>query len=398
MLWDTLRWMRTVMWTGLQVAVCVGVCLALQRESPMQAATPATGTGVQTLPVSQMVTTLVPLIVDGAPARLPVRATHILTQGHADVTRVIIVIHGALRNAEGSFTTMQHSMTLAGEAGRHVLIVAPQFLSEVDTARYPIPLDVPVWSVDGWKEGDLSEIRRDDSTDRRVSSFAVLDALLQMLSDRQHWPALNLVVLAGHSAGGQFVQRYAVAGRAPTLLSHHGIHTRFVIANPSSYLYFDERRPTEHGFAPFPQTQCRGFDHYKYGLKAPNAYVVAQTPQALMSRYARQQVIYLLGTLDADAAHPFLDRSCAAEAQGPTRLARGQAYYQYLPLVLGHEVVQRQHRVLIEGVGHDHQRMFQSPCGVAWLFANGQCPQPPGTSQMPFPKADARISVPSPER
>ena len=154
------------------------------------------------------------------------------------------MIHGALRNAEGSFTTMQQAMTLAGEAGRQALIVAPQFLSEVDAVRYPIPLDVPVWSVDGWKEGDLSEIRRDDSTDRRVSSFAVLDALLQILSDRQHWPALDLVVLAGHSAGGQFVQRYAAAGRAPTMLSHHGIQTRFVVANPSSYLYFDERRPT----------------------------------------------------------------------------------------------------------------------------------------------------------
>ena len=318
-----------------------------------------------------------------------------LNQRHADVTRAIIVIHGALRNAEGSFTSMQQAMALAGEAGRQALILAPQFLSEVDAVRYPVPLDVPVWSVDGWKDGSLSEIRRDDSTDRRVSSFAVLDALLQMLSDRQHWPALDLVVLAGHSAGGQFVQRYAVAGHAPTMLSHHGIHTRFVVANPSSYLYFDARRPTEHGFAPFPQTRCRGFDHYKYGLEAPNAYVAAQTPQALMSHYARQQVIYLLGTLDADAAHPFLDRSCAAEAQGPTRLARGQAYYRYLSVVLGHEVVQRQHRVLVEGVGHDHQGMFQSPCGVAWLFANGQCPQPPGTSQMPFPKADASISVPS---
>ena len=394
-MWDILRWMRTGMWTGLQVVVCVGVCLAFQRSSPVQAAAPATGTGVQTQPVSQMVTTLVPLTVDGAAARLPMLATHVLNQGHADVTRAIIVIHGALRNAEGSFTAMQQAMTLAGEAGRQALIVAPQFLSEVDAVRYPIPLDVPVWSVDGWKEGSLSEIRRDDSTDRRVSSFAVLDALLQTLSDRQHWPALDSVVLAGHSAGGQFVQRYAVAGRAPTMLSHHGIHTRFVVANPSSYLYFDARRPTEHGFAPFPQMRCRGFDHYKYGLEAPNAYVAAQTPQALMSHYARQQVIYLLGTLDADAAHPFLDRSCAAEAQGPTRLARGQAYYQYLPVVLGHEVVQRQHRVLIEGVGHDHQGMFQSPCGVAWLFANGQCPQPSGTSQMPFPKADARISIPS---
>jgi pimeloyl-ACP methyl ester carboxylesterase len=394
-MWDTLRWMRTVMWMGLQVAVCVGVCLALQRGSPVQAAAQATGTGVQTQPVSQMVTTLIPLTVDGAAARLPVLATLALDQGHADVTRAIIVIHGALRNAEGSFTAMQHAMALAGEAGRHALVLAPQFLSEVDAVRYPVPLDIPVWSVDGWKDGSLSEIRRDDSTDRRVSSFAVLDALLQTLSNRQHWPALDLVVLAGHSAGGQFVQRYAVAGRAPTMLSHHGIHTRFVVANPSSYLYFDARRPTEHGFAPFPQTRCRGFDHYKYGLEAPNAYVAAQTPQALMGHYARQQVIYLLGTLDADAAHPFLDRSCAAEAQGPTRLARGQAYYQYLPLVLGHEVVQRQHRTLVEGVGHDHQSMFQSPCGVAWLFANGQCPQPSGTSLVPLPKADASISVPS---
>ena len=112
-------------------------------------------------------------------------------------------------------------------------------------------LDVPVWSVDGWKDGSLSEIRRDDSTDQRVSSFAVLDALLETLSDRKHWPALDLVVLAGHSAGGQFVQRYAVAS-APTVLSHQGIHTRFVVANPSSYLYFDARRPTEHGFVTFP--------------------------------------------------------------------------------------------------------------------------------------------------
>jgi pimeloyl-ACP methyl ester carboxylesterase len=383
------------MWTGLQVAACVGVCLALQHGSPVQAAAPAPGTGVQTQPVSQLVPTLMPLTVDGAAARLPVRATHTLTQGAVDITRAIIVIHGALRNAEGSFTTMQQAMTLAGEAGHQVLIVAPQFLSEVDAARYPIPLDVPVWSVDGWKEGDLSEIRRDDSTDRRVSSFAVLDALLQMLSDRQQWPALHMVVLAGHSAGGQFVQRYAVAGRAPTMLSHRGIHTRFVVANPSSYLYFDKRRPTEHGFAPFPQTRCHGFDRYKYGLEAPNVYVATQTPQALMSHYTRQQVVYLLGTLDANAAHPFLDRSCAAEAQGPSRLARGQAYYHYLSLALGHAVAQRQQLVLVEGVGHDHQRMFQSPCGVAWLFADGQCSQPSGTEPMPLPKADASISVPA---
>ena len=114
-----------------------------------------------------------------------------------------------------------------------------------------------------------------------------------------------------------------------------------------------------------------------------------------MSHYARQQVIYLLGALDADATHPFLDRSCAAEAQGPTRLARGRSYYQYLPVVLGPDVLQRQHRVVVEGVGHDQQGMFQSPCGLAWLFANGGCPQPPDPSPVIFPKVDTSIALPS---
>jgi pimeloyl-ACP methyl ester carboxylesterase len=394
MMWDKRRWLQM----GLQVVLCVSVCLALQRGGPVQAAAPTAGTGAQTQPVSQIVTTLVPLTVDGAAARLPVLATLALDQAHADVTRAIIVIHGALRNAESSFTAMRQAMTLAGEAGRHALILAPQFLSEVDAVRYPIPFDVPVWSVDGWKDGDLSEIRRDDSTDQRVSSFAVMDALLQRLSDRKQWPALDLVVLAGHSAGAQFVQRYAAAGRAPTELNHRGIDTRFFVANPSSYLYFDERRPTEHGFATFPLKRCPGFDHYKYGLDDPNPYVATQTPHALMSHYAKQQVIYLLGSLDADAAHPFLDHSCAAEAQGPTRLARGQAYFQYLPVILGRTVLQRHHQVLVEGVGHDHQGIFQSPCGVAWLFADGQCPQPAGTTVVTLPKADASTSVPSRER
>jgi pimeloyl-ACP methyl ester carboxylesterase len=392
-MWDPLRRLRTVIGTGLRVAICVSICLALQRGSPVQAAAEAKGTSAQTQPVSQIVTTLVPLTVDGTAARLPVLANLPLDQDHADVTRAIIVLHGALRNAESAFTAIQRAAALAGEAGRHVLILAPQFLSEVDEVRYPIPLDVPVWSVDEWKDGGLSEIRRDDSTDHRLSSFALMDALLQMLSDRMQWPALDLVLLAGHSAGGQFVQRYAAAGRAPTGLSHHGIRTRFLVANPSSYLYFDERRPMEHGFAPFPQARCRGFDHYKYGLEAPNPYVATQTPQAMKWHYARQQVIYLLGTLDADAAHPFLDRSCAARAQGPSRLARGQAYFQYLPLVLGREVVKRHHQVLVEGVGHDHRGMFQSLCGVAWLFADGQCQKPSGASLVLFPKADASTSA-----
>jgi hypothetical protein len=295
---------------GLQVAVLLCTLLALQSHAQVQAASEVKGTGAQTQPVLHVAHTLLPLTVEGTAYRVPVLAS--------------------------------------------------------------LPLDVPVWSVDGWKAGSLSEIRRDDSTDRRVSSFAVLDALLLTLLDRGRLPSLDMVVLAGHSAGAQFVQRYAAVGQAPTLLNDRGMQTRFIAANPSSYLYFDDRRPTEHGFASFPRTRCPAFDQYKYGLETPNAYVATQSTQAIMRQYARREMIYLLGTLDADAKHPFLDRSCAAEAQGPSHLARGEAYYRYLLLLLGHDVAHRHHLVLVGGVGHDDKGMFQSPCGAAWLFADGR--------------------------
>jgi trehalose 6-phosphate synthase len=57
------------------------------------------------------------------------------------------------------------------------------------------------------------------------------------------FPDLKTVVLAGHSGGGQLVHRYAVVGKAPAALASAGIHLRYVVANPSSYVYFSDARP-----------------------------------------------------------------------------------------------------------------------------------------------------------
>ena len=86
-------------------------------------------------------------------------------------------------------------------------------------------------------------------TDKRLSSFAVADRLLAELSDAKRFPNLRRIVLAGHSAGGQFVNRYVAVGR----LGESGagparrLEYRFLVANPSSYLYLDGRRPVAGG-------------------------------------------------------------------------------------------------------------------------------------------------------
>ena len=93
----------------------------------------------------------------------------------------------------------------------------------------------------------------------QVSSYGVLDQLVAAASTL---PRVELITLMGHSSGGQTVQRYAfstsiVAGRTepPAPRAHAAAagglpgpprsalpRVRYVVANPSSFVYFDDRR------------------------------------------------------------------------------------------------------------------------------------------------------------
>ena len=95
---------------------------------------------------------------------------------------------------------------------------------------------------------------------------------------------------------------------------------RYVVANPSSYLYFDDERPDGQ---PIAGGTCPSATEWKYGLKSAPPYVASQDVRDLETRYAARHVVYLLGKADTNPYTHFIDRSCAAMAQGPYRLARG---------------------------------------------------------------------------
>ncbi|MBC5807227.1 MAG: hypothetical protein DLM53_07540 [Candidatus Eremiobacter antarcticus] len=82
-------------------------------------------------------------------------------------------------------------------------------------------------------------------------------------------------------------------------------------------------------------------------------------------RYVGWRVTYLLGS--ADTTHESdLDTSCAGEAQGPYRFARGKAYIQYIRQ--RHPRGTAQDYAFVRGVGHDNRQMFTSACGLAVTF------------------------------
>jgi pimeloyl-ACP methyl ester carboxylesterase len=272
-----------------------------------------------------------------------------------EITRAVLVLHGRLRNADVYFKSAQTAQAAAGDAGKTTLMIVPQFLAGLDVDAYHLPADTLRWTLEGWEGGDpaLAPVP--------ASSFEALDAILARLADRKLFPNLGQVVVAGHSGGGQVVQRYAIAGKGERALTQQGIGVRYVVANPSSYAYFNNERPE-----PSIAASCPGYNDWKYGMEARPAYLADPPAAALEQAYVARHVIYLLGTLDTNPDHPALDKSCMAEAEGAYRYARGHAY---AATMAARDAGTPNHSVWdVKGVGHDGDKMLTSSCGLKALF------------------------------
>lgn len=245
------------------------------------------------------------------------------------------MVHGALRDSD---RYLAHAQEAARRSGSDALIVAPQFLADVDAK----PSDGTLyWDVEGWKGGYPA------LGPAALSSFTVMDSLLDQLTSPADAPPRGHpgVVIFGNSAGGQFVNRYAAVGRGPDALAERGIAVRFIVSNPSSYLYFDQERPVR-------VRDDSQVNRWRYGFDDAPAYVDVSARQSLQ-RYLGRDVTIVLGAQDNDGAARLLEVSPAAMAQGANRLERGVHYDRHVRglarasgLTTGHRLIQ------LAGVGH----------------------------------------------
>jgi hypothetical protein len=270
-----------------------------------------------------------------------------------NASRLLVVVHGALRNAAHYLECARAAAGLAGAASR-TLIVAPQFLADVDVRPGPaaaapgadLPPDTLYWDVEGWKGGQPA------LAPAPVSSFTAMDDLLRQLAGEVGTtPRYPVVVIAGNSAGGQFVNRYAIVGREPDALAARGVTVRFVVANPSSYLYFSAERPVAPPGAPPPGTPA--VNRWRYGFDDPPGYVDGN-PREYLERYLRRDVTILLGEQDHDPAALLLEVNPPAMAQGANRLERGVHYHEHVRTLAAEAGLPARHRLIrLPGVGHD---------------------------------------------
>jgi pimeloyl-ACP methyl ester carboxylesterase len=284
------------------------------------------------------------------------------------ITRAVIVVHGAGRDADNYYRSALAGAFLAG-ALQTAVVIAPRMAS--NDGRFchdSLAQNEISWNCGTWRSGGPS------LSHPAVTSFDFLDEILRTLARRDVFPNLKGIVVTGHSAGGQVTNRYGMSSKVSDSL---GVPVQFVVANPSSYAWPTDERPTgpsawplqagAPGYVPaVPEGApafrslrdgrgCTEYDQWPYGFKNRTGYTAALSDSQLTHQLVTRRVTYLLGQDDILPLSGF-DGSCAAMAQGPTRQARGQAYAKYVNERLGghHQVV------VVTGCGHNGRCMYTS--------------------------------------
>jgi dienelactone hydrolase len=167
-------------------------------------------------------------------------------------------------------------------------------------------------------------------------SYAAIEAIFDDLRSRFQL-STNHYSLYGHSAGAQFAHRYIF--HAPTARV-----SRVVVANAGWYMMpdFDVEYPYGLGHSAVDRNRL------EQGLQLP--------------------VTLLLGEEDTDTDDENLRRTPEAMAQGPHRLARGQAFFEAARTAadqLGVPFNWSLHTV--PGVGHDNRLM--APAAIPFLLS-----------------------------
>ena len=298
------------------------------------------------------------IVMAGGPHRSLIYRTFPLTERNDTITRALVMVHGAGRDADNYFRTAVAAAFLAG-ALDDTIVIAPRFASRDGGCTDTLAANEVSWSCSGdsWRSGGVA------SSGGSLTSFDFADEILRKLAHKPTFPNLRTIVFAGHSAGGQFANRYGMANRVHDSL---GVPVHYVVSNPSSYAYLDATRPAGDNLESGrfgDGRNCTTFDRWPYGLQARTGYAGKLSDDQLRRQLAARPTSYLLGQLDTLPLAGF-DASCPAMAQGANRLARGQAFGKYV-----NEKYGARHIVtVIPLCGHNARCMFTAEPALPVLF------------------------------
>jgi len=283
------------------------------------------------------------------------------------INRAVIVVHGVNQTAFSYYKNIRKCAINSGTF-KNTIIIAPHFISNKHN---------PADSELRWNNGSPSWTGGANSLNSPyTSSYTVMDEIVEKIA---HFPNLEEIVIFGHSAGGQYVQRYAAGSQQEDQIN---VPVRYLVANPSSYMYLNNKRPVMNvgGIWSFgvPSTLCP-YNVYRYGTDFMQPYM--PTKATIRAQYPGRNVKYMIGSEENDCqceevkvgqwegtggdCAEYLDCSCEARWQGVNRYERAYLFYQFMDTYYSghvHELVE------VPGVGHSSSGMMNSSEGKRLIF------------------------------
>lgn len=294
---------------------------------------------------------------------------------NSNITRAIIPIHGSGHTAGNHYESMLGAAELETTNLDTLLIVSPQFIGVTEISMFDLDDQHLYWS-DQWRVGFTSLKLATHPREEFVSSFTVMDSLITKLSE---FPNLKTIVLSGHSAGGQFVSRYGASSPISDDMIAKGIDISFVVNNPGTYTYVDDKRKvlgTENTFA-VPSASaislCPEYNEYRFGLDEIPLYVrEIGGVEAYRNRLPQRKITYLIGQNDNDTSPDAtsINTLCEALLQGRDRFERALNYFDHLQDFYGPLIFENQKLQIVPGSGHSATEMYRSEIGRQNTFRN----------------------------
>ena len=209
----------------------------------------------------------------------------------------LVVVHGwggGAEKCEEAKSFLGAAAKLLREGERMPYVIEPLFprravLKKHDVSAEGLSLWNESWSrdltqrgraVDDWRGGG-------DASNGSFSSYEVIDFIFSKFGDKSIYPNLRRVVLAGFSAGGQFVSRYAAVGKGEVRAS---VEMAYVAMSPSTWLRLDPATP------------------WHYGLDGRTRYSKGVSNDQVLTNLTTRTVVYACGSKDV-STHGALDKN-----------------------------------------------------------------------------------------
>ena len=260
-----------------------------------------------------------------------------------EIEEVVFVVHGQNRDADEYFRYMTNTV---GDIGKleNTLVISPFFKDEASATDGELYWDT------NWREGANS-----GNSSASVSSFSVLDQIIDYLSNMEKFPNLTEIKFAGHSSGAALVQHYAFANTSEATYPNYDF--QYIVANNQYFYYPDGRRYDESAGTFYTPADCAGYDFWPYGYETAPSYLDGMTQEDLLQQQISRNTIYLLGTDDTNTEGSLNTTDCAATLLGSNRLERGRNIFNFFETFYADN---NQELIEVPNVGHDANAMFSS--------------------------------------